>query len=341
VFFVLLFFWLVFLRPEQIRTATAIGHYTFFYMNNLPDKFLNQVQSDYIGDKSGVVVGTNDTSEDEEETPVVDTILPTNTDLEPEELLDKADQLLQKTNLILSEKEKNEVIPISKNKKNKSHPQISIIVTNLGLNRRSTELALSLPKQIALGFLPYTKSLKPLLNKAQNKGHEIYLYLPMQTSQSEDNPGRYSLMRNLPLEENEVRLNVILNSHAKYDGVYSNFKESFTADKKSSEAILDQLNDIGLIFVLGKNYENNLPRHIKSNNNIIATNIIIDLEPDKEIIKKELDKLIKIAKSEGTALGYAQGLILTIEMLRDWVPLLEKQGVKLVPISELLKERNL
>jgi polysaccharide deacetylase 2 family uncharacterized protein YibQ len=346
VLFLLIFFWLLFVRPEQIRTATAIGHYTFFYMDNLPAPLSGKIEADYIGDKARVAASADHKQENEEKKEHIEPAMPLIVDnddtVEPEELLDRAEAILQKTNSILSDKqEAPQPLSAVENKRSKGTPKISIIVTNLGLNRRSTELALTLPKQFGLGFLPYTKSLTSLLNKAQNNGHEIYLYLPLQTSKSLDNPGRYALMTNLPPEENAVRLSVVLNSHAKYNGIYSNFKEVFTSDKQSCKGILDHLNDRNLIFILGKTSEKGLPEHIKSCKNIIPTNIIIDIDPDKEAIEKELEKLVKVASKEGLALGYAQGLILTIEMLRDWAPSLEKRGIKLVPVSELLKEYNL
>ena len=100
---------------------------------------------------------------------------------------------------------------------------------------------MTLPRDCALGFLPYTKSLKPLLHRAQGNGHEIYLYLPLQTSKSHDNPGRYALMGNLAQEENSTRLNVVLNSHARYDGVYSSYKEVFTDNARVSDVVFDHL----------------------------------------------------------------------------------------------------
>jgi uncharacterized protein len=247
---------------------------------------------------------------------------------------------LEKTNQLLTNQAPVKLERARQKRQYTGQPKISVIVTNLGLNRRSTELALTLPKECGLGFLPYTKSLKPLLHRAQGNGHEIYLYLPLQTSKSYDNPGRYALMSNLAQEENSLRLNVILNSHARYDGVYSSYKEVFTDNEKASDMVLDHLDDKNLIFILGKGLRHPAPKHIKSHNNILPTNIIIDEEPDSESISNQLAELIKVAEEDGIALGYAQGFTLTIEMIRKWAPTLKQKGIKLVPVSDLLKEYN-
>jgi polysaccharide deacetylase 2 family uncharacterized protein YibQ len=79
---------------------------------------------------------------------------------------------------------------------------------------------------------------------------------------------------------------------------------------------------------------------MKSHDNILPTNLILDEEPDKEYIRNQLEKLVHIAEDNGIALGYAQGFTLTIEMIRDWAQTLRRRGIELVPISELLKEYN-
>ena len=91
---------------------------------------------------------------------------------------------------------------------------------------------------------------------------------------------------------------------------------------------------------MGKGLSRGEGDHISSYNNVIPTNIIIDEEPNKDSIRNQLEELIKVAESDGIALGYARGFALTIEIIRDWIPTLNKKGVQLVPVSELLKEYN-
>jgi polysaccharide deacetylase 2 family uncharacterized protein YibQ len=338
--FCMIVFWFASVRPGQIDKAIQLGQYRSYSMNNLPVD-TEEIETDYFKERLAVADTTEEIDLVERELASIDSVSTLVESQEPD-LLDKADELLAKTNKILAQPSQD--IPASfvkKKRQYKGAPKIAVIVTNLGLNRRSTELAMTLPQQCGLGFLPYTKSLKPLLHKAQSNGHEIFLYLPLQTSQSFDNPGRYALMDNLAPEENAVRLNVILNSHARYDGVYSSYKEVFTDNPQSSAMIFEHLDDKNLIFVLGKGIQAGIPKHMRSHNNIIPTNIIIDEEPDKKAIRKQLAELVRQAEYDGIALGYAQGFTLTIEMIRDWIPTLKRKNIKLVPVSEILKEYNL
>lgn len=330
----LFLYWLASARPHQLAKSTELGQYKSFSMSNLPNSNKTELEADYVGNLKEAVADTSEEAADIDK------------ELANIESDNKVDNILKRTEKILEDDTQDTDSSDSGDKNTKEYkkysgkPKIGILVTNLGLNRRATELALALPVQCGLGFLPYTNNLKPLLHKAQAKGHEIYLYLPLQTNKSNDNPGKHALMTNLANEENALRLNMILNSHARYDGVYSSYKETFTDNIHASELVFDQLDDKNLIFVLGKKLPKKIPVHISSHNNIIPTNVIIDEEPDQEYIKKQLNKLIDAAKNDGIALGYAQGFTLTIEMVREWLKILDKKGIELVPISELLKEYN-
>tara|TARA_B110000503_G_scaffold65096_1_gene102378 strand:- start:614 stop:1702 length:1089 start_codon:yes stop_codon:yes gene_type:complete len=331
-------FWFALVQPRQIDRATKLGQYRAYSIDELPFD-TGETQTIYANAQE-VTGNTEEIDLIERELAEIDSASNIVKNAQPD-LLDKADELLARNEIVEHSSEDFSAPLVKKRRQYKGVPKIAIIVTNLGLNRRSTELAMTLPQQCGLGFLPYTKSLKPLLHKAQSNGHEIFLYLPLQTSQSFDNPGRYALMDNLVPEENAVRLNSILNSQARYDGVYSSYKEIFTDNPQSSKMVFEHLDNKNLIFVLGKGMKSGIPRHIKSYNNIIPTNIIIDEEPDKEAITKQLAELVRQAEYDGIALGYAQGFTLTIEMIRNWIPALKKKNINLVPVSEILKEYNL
>lgn len=343
-FLVLLAVWFLALRPAQFEIATRIDQYAYFNLDNLPE-IANKINANYYGEYSNRSNTDNDpidssdflVSDENQDLYDNNTSLINDTDD-----LDKAEEIIAKSHKLLSDKSsssKQEEADITPKKVTKysNGGKIALIITNLGLNKKTTELALNLPTQCGLGFLPYTKSLKPLLHKAQSNGHEIYLYLPLQTSRSHDNPGKYALLGDLPSEENLMRLNIILNSHARYDGVYSSFKEVFTTNAALSETLFDHLEDKNLIFLMGRLQKNKIQPHIEKRKKIIHTNVIIDKEPDEEEIKANLELLIKTAREEGSALGYTQGYPLTIEMISKWLPKLRERGVKLVPVSALLK----
>jgi uncharacterized protein len=218
-----------------------------------------------------------------------------------------------------------------------NRPQITILVSNLGLNKNSTELALSLPKEIALGFLPYTTSLKPLITKAQELHHEIFIYLPFETKRYPmDSPGHLPLLLSLSDTENITRMNTLLKAFDKYIGVYCSYKEVFTSNPNKAYPIIDELKRHKLKLFLGHS-NNDIAFSGESGIGFLSADIVLDREPNVTTIKENLDKLIKLAEANNYAVAYAEGYPVTIYTLKAWLPILEKRGIRLVPASQMIE----
>ena len=211
-------------------------------------------------------------------------------------------------------------------------PRIAILVTNLGLNPLSTELALSLPKEVSLGFLPYTTSLKPFLTKAHENGHEIFMYLPFETNRyPDDSPGQMPLLLSLGDEENIRRMNSLLNSFDGYVGVYGAPNEVFTSNHNKVGVILGDISSKKLKLFTS----NDFVSKGEAVNLVISSTIIIDNEPNIPAIKKQLDSLVELAKSGKRAVGYAGSYPVTIYTLKAWLPTLESMGIEIVPVTSM------
>lgn len=202
-------------------------------------------------------------------------------------------------------------------------PKIVILVANLGLSKKINELALKLPPQISLGVIPYSNSLQAFINEAQGRGHEIYTSLPNFVVAGGEDQHR---------EENNHKFNDWLNMYGKYKGVYS----GHTINNENSHnfhSLLKQIEDKNLLLILGSVADATAIAISPSHKNIIRPHVIIGLEADEDEINKNLEQLIKQAKADKKAIGYANGYLLTIELIHKWLPTIKSQGIELVPIS--------
>lgn len=362
---ILLFYWAAFIRLDQIQQAMMIGHYKLYSMHRLPDRD-DKIDAKYH--EQGVDVLAQGLMQDlsSKNNLLADKLSkgkkPNNNNLEKQQITeeDNADMVLATTDAHedISDVDKQDKETVSGNDiangmvkpnivQNKKYhvpkdtkPRIAIIVTGLGLNKKNTELALTLPKECALGFFPYTKILKSNIEAAQKNGHEIFIYLPMQTAKSYDDPGKHALKIDSSDEENQLRINIILNAQNDYDGLYSSHKEACTKNRAVADLIFKNLDKKNLIFISGKNFGSNMPKHLLNKKRLVVTDLILDEDPDKESIKEKLNELIKIAQEENVAVAYAQGYPLTTEIIKDWLPKLKKHGIQLVPVSDIFKEHG-
>jgi polysaccharide deacetylase 2 family uncharacterized protein YibQ len=219
--------------------------------------------------------------------------------------------------------------------------KIAILITNLGLGKAVTEAAVGLPKPIALGVSPYTNSLKNILYKAKENGHEIFVEIPFESEKYPlDDVGPLGILTSSDDGENLSRLESILSSFPNVNGIYSLPQEKFTDNLQRFDPILDFFSHHRLLLLYGKGYGNN---HLLEMINRKAVQLAvcdsyIDLNTEYQIIQQNLEKLEELSKTKGKALGYISSYPITINALAEWLKTLEKKNIELVPISEILSK---
>jgi polysaccharide deacetylase 2 family uncharacterized protein YibQ len=74
--------------------------------------------------------------------------------------------------------------------------------------------------------------------------------------------------------------------------------------------------------------------------------VFLDLAQKKEekqnraYIKKQIKELINIAKIRGSAIAIGHDRKLTIEVIKDSVPEIEKENIKIVPLERLVERHE-
>lgn len=219
-------------------------------------------------------------------------------------------------------------------------PVIVIILKGLGLSSSNTERALGLPPIITLGFSPYSPTVKKWVKQSIQLGYDVVLNVPMETKDYKvDDPGPYALLTNYSKDDNLTRLNMLLSLVDGYVGIYSEPKEVFTKELSGVKPVLDALKSKRASFIYGGGYGNFSLIQMADNIDypILVNDVILDEEISVAAIDAKLKELETIAKENGVAIGMAHPYPLTIRMLERWLPDVDDRGLKIVPISSLLK----
>ncbi|MES2215200.1 MAG: divergent polysaccharide deacetylase family protein [Pseudomonadota bacterium] len=211
-------------------------------------------------------------------------------------------------------------------------PKIAILLTNLGFSKRATQMSLILPVEVGFGFYPYTTTMKPLLYQAAERGHEIFLYIPFEQTDSSINPGKLSLLTAKSSDENITNINRLLSGFTGYTGVYAAPSEGFTKNPIAIAPVIEMINGKKLLLVLGEKRDNTA---LTKEPNVLFSSLTIDEEPSPASIKSSLAEAIALAKLHGNVLCYAQSYPVTINLLLEWIPSLIEHGIELVPVSSL------
>lgn len=215
-------------------------------------------------------------------------------------------------------------------------PKITIIVTNLGINKTITEKSLKLPTSITLGFLPYTFNLKPLFQQSIDSGYNVLIYLPFEPKNYPTNdPGPNGILFENTAEKNLNIVKAMIANFPGAKGIYGNVRETFTSKKDSFSPILEYLLGQNLIVLLGRGLGNDSDKYLNSTINVMDPDIIIDLIPNKDAIERSLTDLVNHAKKTGHAIGYVNTYPIAIDTLIDWISKHDNVDCKIVPISQI------
>ena len=219
-------------------------------------------------------------------------------------------------------------------------PYVAIILTGVGLNQARTEAAINdLPLNISLGISPYARDISTVAREAREMGHEVFLQLPMEPKNFPlSDPGPRALLTSLSEGENLVRLEWLLARFPGYAGLVSHEGSKFGSMDSAIRPVIEFISRSGLMYVEGSNsgvasYGAQLAANAESPNAV--GNVIIDEVPSRRQIDARLADLVKIAKTEGAAIGFAQSYPVTIQRLKNWAFRLRRQGVVLAPVSAL------
>ena len=231
--------------------------------------------------------------------------------------------------------------PISVNIKNA--PQIAIVIGGLGLSQTGTQEALrKLPKQVTLAFAPYGGSLDRWMRRARSNGHELLLQLPLEPFDFPDNdPGPHTLLTSLSARHNIDRLHWLLGRLTNYIGVINYMGGRFTSSGEAMAPFLEEIGNRGLLYLDDGSSSRSVAQSVAhaTRTPFLRGEVVIDASATGQDIDTRLLELESIARNEGSSIGVASALPVTVKRISQWAKTLESRGVVLVPVSAVLRKR--
>lgn len=218
--------------------------------------------------------------------------------------------------------------------------RLVIIIDDLGNNMEVFRKLIQLDYDITYSILPqlaFSQETAEIVNQA---GHDIILHLPMQPKDwPRYNPGIGALMINDDSETIQSKMESNLSSVPYVIGVNNHMGSAFTQHSQGLNILMKILRDRNLFFVDSKTAPGNTARSIARQNQVayISRNIFLDNVQDLAYVEGQLNKAAKLAKRLGSAIAIGHPYQVTYRGLKNLLPQLEKQQIRIAPVSELLR----
>lgn len=216
-------------------------------------------------------------------------------------------------------------------------PRLSILIHTLGQSAQATEMAIALPAPMGLAFSPLDDRSAELAARAQLRGHQVLVSLPLEPATFPlNNPGERALMVQLPPEENLRRLAWALSRVPGAAGVTNALAsirgERFLAGAEAARTLAEGLRARALFFVEARPGEAPIPGVAA-----VSVDVVLDDPPGAAAFDSRLAELERMARERGSALGLSAPTPVALERLAAQLPGLGARGIALVPPSLVLR----
>jgi polysaccharide deacetylase 2 family uncharacterized protein YibQ len=218
-------------------------------------------------------------------------------------------------------------------------PFVAIIIDDLGADLAMMQDLLDLQLNFTAAVLPNVPHARAAAELAHADGREVLLHVPMEPRDYPVvDPGEQALMVDLSRAEVQDRLRNYLRIVPWVVGANNHMGSRFTESREGMRGVLQILKEQGLFFVDSRTSAASVAIDEAEGMGIAHAerDLFLDNDINEEAIRRQIRKLIGIAKEQGSAIGICHPHLETCAALKKEAPSFAAAGVKLVAVSALL-----
>jgi polysaccharide deacetylase 2 family uncharacterized protein YibQ len=224
-------------------------------------------------------------------------------------------------------------------------PKVAIIIDDFGQSRLGVKEMMSIERPLTFAIMPFLDYSTQDATNAHNKGFEVILHLPMQSTANDipswlgPNPVRVD-------HSNEKIKEIVSESidsipHVK--GVNIHMGSMASEDQRVMQAVAEAIKEKNLFLIDSKTSSLSICEAVAQKAGIPFSQRDIFLEnaqKEESYIKEQLEQAAQIAVKRGSAVvighvGSAGGVI-TAKCIKEMIPVIEKKGISFVFISQIV-----
>jgi len=216
--------------------------------------------------------------------------------------------------------------------------KIAIVIDDWGYHLTNMEITSQIKYPLTMSVLPNVAYSREAAEELHRMGFEIILHLPMEPRE------KYQLEKNTIMTSmTEAAIKKILDKDLSgipyVKGVSNHMGSMATADTKTMQAVFKELKKRQLYFFDSFVHPKSICLDLaeKSGLRFARRDVFLDNKEEYAYIAEQVYKLKMRAKLKGWAIGVGHDRSMTMAILKELMPQLEKEGYKFVFLSELVK----
>lgn len=216
---------------------------------------------------------------------------------------------------------------------------IGIIIDDVGEDLKEGRRAIDLPGPVAYSFLPYRDYVRPLARMAHRRHKEIMLHLPMEAV--DERPlGRGGLTLDMTHGEVVRTIRGDLAAVPYVEGINNHMGSLLTRHPGMMMWLMREINRQGnLFFIDSRTTVMTVAQQVADENGVpnLRRDVFLDDDLSSDAIAYQFRRLVALARRQGWALAIGHPHPATLAFLQKRLSRLAGDGVKLVPVSYLVR----
>ena len=178
--------------------------------------------------------------------------------------------------------------------------KVSIVMDDLGSNRKTAEMVLNLNAPITLSILPHEKYSAWIAEEGHRLGHDIIAHVPMEAV-TPQNLGKGALKKGMSSKDIARTLAGNIGSIPHLSGVSSHMGSAFTKDERAMRAVITELKEHRLFFLDSFTTAESIGYKMAKAEGLTALrrDVFLDNKDDLHEIELQWKRLLKIARKKG------------------------------------------
>jgi polysaccharide deacetylase 2 family uncharacterized protein YibQ len=217
---------------------------------------------------------------------------------------------------------------------------IALIIDDIG-NKAQDAQAFALPSEVTFSILPHKPLSEVFSLRAEQQQREVMLHVPMESLTGKAlGPGALTADM-YPATIRQALVDALL-TVPNAMGINNHMGSKLTQLTLPMSVTMEFLQQRGLYFLDSRTTRFSKAEGIAKQKGVLSTrrNVFLDHVLSQEHMDKQFQRLLILAKKHGQAVGIAHPHSQTMQYLTENLPKLASQGIRLVPLSDLLHEQE-
>lgn len=217
-------------------------------------------------------------------------------------------------------------------------PLLALVIDDMGYRPETERQMLALELELTFSFIPFAPHSEESLAIARRQGRDILLHLPLEALDEKWNPTPGLLRATMNDREIAAGFAAALGEVPMAVGVNNHMGSRFTADAAAMDHLLALLPRYDLFFLDSLTTAASVAAEVAPRHRVpfIRRDVFLDNDQDEEKIRRQLEKLLKIAEQQGWAVGIGHSYPTTLKVLHGQQNALQ-QRVNLIKLSQLIE----